>query len=258
MRLFNLFRQLVTQEIRSKYFGSMLGLFWLILIPLLTLALYTVVFGTFMKARWGAQEGGNIFSFALVLFPGLLVFNFFSECINRAPSLIVTNPNYVKKVVFPLPLLAVVPVATALLQFFVGLLVWFMLNLWIGQSISWRIFLIPVVMLPFVILVLGVVLLLAALGVYVRDLISIAPIVTQVLMFLSPVLYPIENVPTNLRWIFTVNPLTFIVEQTRAMLITTATFPWGSWLIYSLVSFLIALIGLKAFRTLRPGFADVV
>nr|WP_315232783.1 ABC transporter permease [uncultured Albidiferax sp.] len=257
-RLLSLLRQLVAQEVRGKYLGSVLGLFWLVLIPLFTLALYTVVFGTFMKARWGPQGDGGIYSFALILFPGLLIFNFFSECVNRAPSLITTNPNYVKKVVFPLPLLALVPIATALLQFSIGLLVWLFLNILSGQGISWRIFFVPIIMLPFIFLILGIVLLLSALGVYVRDLISMTPIVTQVLMFLSPVLYPIEHVPANLRWIFSANPLTFVVEQTRAMLMTTTTFPWETWCIYSLMSFAIGLLGLKVFRTLRPGFADII
>ena len=258
MPLANLLKQLVIQEVRSRYLGSLLGLFWLVLIPLLTLVLYSMVFGIFMRARWGMQESAGISSFALVLFPGLLVFNYFSECVNRAPSLVVGNPNYVKKVVFPLPLLAVVPAITALVQFFIGLLVWCALSLWMGEGVSWRIFLVPVLMLPFVALVLGIVWLLSAVGVYVRDLISLAPIVTQLLMFLSPVLYPIENVPEDLRWIFVANPLTFVVEQTRAMLMTTVDFPWASWSMYSLAGLTSAFLGLKAFRALRPGFADVI
>jgi lipopolysaccharide transport system permease protein len=254
----NLLRQLIVQEVRGKYLGSVLGLLWLVLIPLFTLALYTVVFGMFMKARWGAHHAGGTSLFSLVLFPGLLVFNYFAECINRAPSLVIANPNYVKKVVFPLPLLGIVPVISALLQFFVGLLVWCALSLCMGQHISWRMVLLPILFLPFVALVQGIVWILAALGVYARDLVSITPIATQVLMFLSPVLYPIENVPERFRWIFSANPLTFVVEQTRAILLTMEPFPWAAWAVYSLAGLACAFLGFKVFRALRPGFADVI
>lgn len=259
-RTWNLLRQLVAQELRSRYLGSMLGLAWLVLVPLLTLVLYSVVFGGFMKARWATQEVSGVSSFALVLFPGLLVFNYFAECVNRAPSLVLSNPNYVKKVVFPLPVLGLATALAALVQFFVGLLVWCGLSLWLGHPLTWRIFLVPVVMLPFVALVLGLVWAASAIGVYVRDLLSFAPIVTQVLMFLSPVLYPVENVPAGLRWVFALNPLTFVVEEVRALLLTPSTspFPWWSLAGYTVVGAVVALAGLKLFRALRPGFADVI
>jgi lipopolysaccharide transport system permease protein len=254
----HLLRQLVLQEIRGRYLGSVLGLFWLVLVPLLTLALYSVVFGTFMKARWGTQESTGISSFALVLFPGLLVFNYFAECVNRAPTLVVAQPNYVKKVVFPLPLLAFVPLISALLQFFVGIGVWCVMSLLLGQGISLRIFFIPLLMLPFAALVLGIVWAVSALSVYLRDLTALVPIVTQVLMFLSPVLYPVENVPSHLRWIFLANPLTFVVENARALMITDAPFAWLPWMAYCVAGVLCAWVGLAVFRKLRPGFADVI
>jgi lipopolysaccharide transport system permease protein len=259
-RTWNLLRQLVAQELRSRYLGSMLGLAWLVLVPLLTLGLYSVVFGGFMKARWATQEVSGVSSFALVLFPGLLVFNYFAECVNRAPSLVLSNPNYVKKVVFPLPVLGLATALAALVQFFVGLLVWCGLSLWLGHPLTWRIFLVPVVMLPFVALVIGLVWAASAIGVYVRDLLSFAPIVTQVLMFLSPVLYPVENVPAGLRWIFVLNPLTFVVEEVRTLLLSpgTSPFPWWNLAGYACVGAVVALAGLKLFRALRPGFADVI
>lgn len=257
-RTWNLLRQLVAQEIRSRYLGSMLGLAWLVLVPLLTLALYSVVFGGFMKARWATQQVSGVSSFALVLFPGLLVFNYFADCVNRAPSLVLSNPNYVKKVVFPLPVLGFSTALAALVQFFAGILVWCALSLWLGHPLTWRILLVPVVMAPFVLLVLGLVWAAAAIGVYVRDLLSFAPIATQLLMFLSPVLYPVENVPPRIQWIFALNPLTFVVEQVRALLLTSAPFPWWSLAGYACVGLAVALLGLKLFRALRPGFADVI
>lgn len=257
-RFFGLLTQLVAQEIRLRYLGSVLGLFWLILVPLLTLVLYSVVFSTFLKARWGAQEASTVGSFALVLFPGLLVFNYFAECVNRAPSLVVTTPNYVKKVVFPLPLLSVVPILTALLQFLVGICVWCAISVWLGSQISWKIILMPVLLVPFMILVLGIMWILSALGVYIRDLISFVPLITQAMMFMSPVLYPVENVPENLRWVLFLNPLTFVVEGTRMLLMSTADFPWAGWSIYTCIAVATLVIGWKLFDLLRPGFADVI
>jgi lipopolysaccharide transport system permease protein len=251
-----LLKQLISQDIRTRYSGSILGLLWLVLIPLLTLTLYSLVFGTFMKARWGGATA--VSDFALVLFPGLIVFNLFSECVNRAPALISANPNYVKKVVFPLILLPVVPLFNALLQFLIGMIIWAIMCVFLNGAVTWRVLLVPFFIAPFVLLILGISWILSSLGVYVRDLISLIPLLSQVLMFLSPVLYPLDNLsPAARQWLF-LNPLTFMVETIRNVLLFDRWPVASSFLIYFAICSAITFAGYWIFRILRPGFADVV
>lgn len=260
LRYRGLLGHLIYREVHGRVTGSMLGVGWLVLQPLLLLAMYTLVFGVFMKSRWGAQ-GDGIAYFALALFPGLLVFNIFAECVNRASTLVLQNPNYVKKVVFPLELLIVPVIAGALVQFGIGFSLWLALVVLLQGGIGWGLLLVPLVLLPFVLLVAGLCWALAAMGVYFRDLGNLVPLATQVLMFMSPVLYPISNVPESMRPALYLNPLTLVVEAVRAAgLVNTAAglvLPEGFGL-YVLVALLVAWLGTKVFRSLRPGFADMV
>lgn len=252
-----LLKHLVYREVHGKVTGSVLGVGWLILQPLLLLCMYTLVFGVFMKSRWGAQ-GGGVAYFALALFPGLLVFNIFSECVNRASGLVLQNPNYVKKVVFPLELLIVPVVAGAMVQFLIGFSLWLALVAVLQGGLSWSVLYVPLYLAPFVLLVSGLCWLLAAVGVYFRDLTSLIPLATQVLMFMSPVLYPISNVPKRLQPLLYMNPLTLVVETVRASTLH-GDMPSLSWYgVYVLASIAIAWVGIKVFNGLRSGFADVV
>lgn len=260
LRYRGLLGHLVYREVHGRVTGSMLGMGWLVLQPLLLLAMYTLVFGVFMKSRWGAQ-GDDIAYFALALFPGLLVFNIFAECVNRAPTLVLQNPNYVKKVVFPLELLIVPVLAGALVQFGIGFSLWLVLVLVLQGGVGWGLLLVPLVLLPFVLLVAGLCWALAAMGVYFRDLGNLVPLASQVLMFLSPVLYPISNVPQSVRSALYLNPLTLVVEAVRAAGLDTGSatlvLPEGFGL-YLLAALMVAWLGIRLFRGLRPGFADMV
>ncbi|ARV18661.1 Teichoic acid translocation permease protein TagG [Curvibacter sp. AEP1-3] len=260
LRYRGLLGHLIYREVHGRVTGSMLGVGWLVLHPLLLLAMYTLVFGVFMQSRWGAH-GDGIAYFALALFPGLLVFNIFAECVNRASTLVMQNPNYVKKVVFPLELLIVPVIAAALVQFAIGFALWLTLVFVLQGEIGWGLLLVPLVLLPFVLLVAGVSWALAAMGVYFRDLGNLIPLVTQVLMFMSPVLYPLSNVPQGVRPALYLNPLTLVVEAVRAAGLQSD--PGGLQLpvgygLYVFVSIFVAWLGTKVFQGLRPGFADMV
>lgn len=257
LRYRGLLGHLVYREIHGRVTGSILGVGWLVLQPLLLLGMYTVVFGVFMKSRWGAQ-GDGIANFALALFPGLLVFNIFAECVNRAAGLVLQNPNYVKKVVFPLELLIVPVIVGAIVQFLIGFSLWLVLVALLQGGLSWAVLLVPLYLAPFVVLIAGLCWALAAMGVYFRDLTNLVPLVTQVLMFMSPVLYPITNVPEAVRPILYLNPLTLVVEAVRGSgLHGEVALPAG-YLAYVLIALAIAWIGTKVFNGLRPGFADMV
>ena len=260
---------MVRREIASRYRGSMLGVLWSLLTPLMMLAVYTFVFSFVFKARWGAaasnaaNEATNAAlngrgGFAVVLFSGLLIHAFFAECLTRAPSMILSNSSYVKRVVFPLEILPVVCVGSALFNCVISLLVLFMFMLLFAIPIHATVLLIPLVLLPLLLLALGASWLLAALGVYVRDVAQLMGMVVTLLMFLAPVFYPITTLPANLRpWLY-LNPLTYIIEAARAVLIFGEIPDWRLWCMALLVGLLCAIGGFWSFQKSRGGFADVI
>jgi lipopolysaccharide transport system permease protein len=256
IRYFDLITQLIKRDIDMRFKGAILGVLWPLLTPLLTLAMYTIVFGYFLRSRWEGVEG--ISGFALVLFPGLLIFTFFAECVNRAPLLITTNPNFVKKVVFPLELLIWVPIGSAVFHLFLGSIAWAAIALIINGSLPWTILFLPIVIAPLILLLLGITWFLSGLGVYVRDIAQLTAIFTQVLMFFSPVLYPLNRLPQWAAKIIYLNPLSFIVEQARLVMINGISPNFTGLLIYTGVSALVCWCGLRFFQAVRHGFADVL
>lgn len=245
------------REIVGRYRGSYFGLLWSFFNPLLMLAIYTFVFGEVFKARWGAGENSKA-EFALILFIGLMVFNLFAECVNRAPILIASNANYVKKVVFPLEILPFVTIISALMHFFISLGVWFLAYFVFS---GWPLFTSPFLLttlIPFLFFILGLSWALASLGVYLRDVNQFIGIFTSMLMFLSPIFYPATALPEAYRkWLY-LNPLTIVMEQMRDVLF------WGKLpnllmlAIYYVVSLVIAWLGFAWFQKTRKGFADVL
>lgn len=245
------------REVVGRYRGSILGLLWSFFNPILMLTIYTFVFSVVFKARWGAG-GDNKFEFALILFAGLIVFNIFAECVNRAPALILDNVNYVKKVVFPLEILPVVVLGTAL---FHGMISWVVLlasYLLLSVTLHWTIIFAPLVILPLLLLVLGVSWFLASFGVFVRDISQAIGMLTTVLLFLSPIFYPVSSLPEKYRVFVYINPLTFIVEQMRDVLIFGKVPSWSGLCLMTLGGAIIAWLGLVWFQKTRKGFADVL
>ncbi|MEA1889059.1 MAG: ABC transporter permease [Pseudomonadota bacterium] len=253
----SLIRQLAKREVSSRYRGSVMGFFWTLLNPLLMLTIYTLIFGYVFKARWGDMNLGDG-SFALTLFCGLIVHGMFAECINRAPMLITSNVNYVKKVVFPIEILPWVAIYTAFFHTLMSLLVLLAFNLIINGNIPMTVLWLPVVFIPYIIFLVGCLWLFSALGVFLSDIQQLMGLMTTALLFLSPVFYPISALPESVRGLIYLNPLTVIIEQSREILLWGNPPDFGLLAIYSLVATGIAIIGFIWFQKSRRGFADVL
>ncbi|AEG91954.1 candidate ABC type polysaccharide/polyol phosphate export systems that might be involved in cell envelope biogenesis, permease component [Ramlibacter tataouinensis TTB310] len=235
----------------------MLGIVWAFLLPLLMLATYTFVFSVVFQARWQGQSASRG-EFALILFAGLLVFNLFSECLNRAPSLILQNQSYVKKVVFPLEILPWVTLGAALFHTGISYLVWQLFALLVLGVPSWTVLLLPLQLLPVCVLTLGLSWFTAALGVYMRDLAQLVGVLLGILMFLSPLFYPLSILPPGYQALLAINPLAPAIEATREVLIWSRVPAAPGYLLQLAVALIVAWAGFAFFQRTRRGFADVV
>ena len=252
----NLLFQLIKRDILSRYQGTVLGIFWSFGLPLLTLAVYGFVFGIILTPRWPNIDGP--LQFTLILFTGLLIFNLFSECISRAPLLVINNSSFVKKVIFPIDILVWIPIGGAIFHLCLGLFPWIILVLVSGGSITISSLLLPVVLFPFVLFTVGLSWFLSALGVYIRDLGQVIGVGIQLLLYLGPIIYPSEVLPISFRWLIYLNPITIPVEQFRNIL-NFGLFPdFTALAAYTVVSLLMLSAGRLFFEKTRHGFADVI
>lgn len=255
----HLIAQMAKREVVGRYKGSAIGIAWSFFNPVFMLVVYTFVFSEIFKSRWGGVDGNDSKTqFAVVLFAGMIVLNLFNEVINRAPSLILSNVNYVKKVVFPIEILPVISVCAALFHAFISLAVLLLAFLIFNQYLHWTVIFIPLVILPLIVIITGLAWILASLGVFLRDVSQTIGVLTTVLMFLSPVFYPITAVPERFRPFILANPLTFIIEQSREVLIWGRLPNWSGLIAYLMVATVIAWIGYAWFQKTRKGFADVL
>lgn len=250
-------RELVIREVLGRYRGASFGVLWALFSPLLMLTVYTFVFGTVFKARWTAGSDSQS-EFALALFIGLIVFNLLSECLTRAPHLIISNPNYVKKVVFPLEILPVVTLGAALFHAGVSLLVWLAFYGVAKGVPPATVFWLPVVLAPFLLLVLGLSWFLASLTVFVRDVAQMIGLVMTVLMFMSPVFYPASALPASVRGFFNANPLTPTIEMVRGVMLWGQAPSAGQLVYTTLIGSVATYLGFRWFQKTRRGFADVL
>ncbi len=256
-------RQLIVQmtkrEVTGRYKGSVMGLAWSFFNPVFMLIVYTFVFSEIFKARWGGVGGDDSKTqFAVLLFVGLIVLNLFSEVINRSPGLIISNVNYVKKVVFPIEILPVVAMGAALFHGLISMIVLLSAFMLFNGYLHWTALFFPLVLLPLVILTTGLTWMLASLGVFLRDVGQTIVIITTVMMFLAPVFYPLTAVPERFRPIIMLNPITFIIEQARAVVIFGHLPNWAGLGIYTLVATIVTWAGYAWFQKTRKGFADVL
>lgn len=250
--------QLTRRDVGQRYRGSYLGILWSFITPLAMLAIYTVVFALIFKARWRADRETSTLEFALILFAGLAAFNLFSEVTNRAAILVLQVPNYVKKVVFPLEILPVVSVSSSLVNSAITVALVILGDLVLLGHVSKTLWLLPLAYLPLLLLCLGVSWLVASLGVFVRDIGQGITILVQMLFFVSGVFYSAETAPEPIRTILLANPLAFILNSFRQVLL------WGeipdpvTWGLYTVAGALFAMFAYAWFAKTRGGFADVL
>lgn len=249
--------QLTKREIATRYKGSHLGLIWFIAQPLLMLVVYTFVFSVVFKARWGATEASNL-EYSLILFSGITTYNLFSDIISRAPNLITSNTNYVKKVVFPLELLPVVTLLSSLFFSAISYIILLVFIFIMNGSLNWTTVMLPIIILPLCFLSLGLSWIISSLGVFFRDISHLVGVLLTALMFLSPVFYPVTSVPENMRFIYSFNPLSYVIEEVRNILLV-GTFPdIGQTMLGLLISIIILIIGYRWFVKTKRGFSDVL
>lgn len=249
---------LVRREVIGRYRGSLMGILWSFFNPVFMLSVYTFVFSVVFKARWNGGGAESKTEFALVLFAGLMVFNLFAECINRAPAIILQNVNYVKKVVFPLEILPWVAMGSSLFHGLISLIVWLIFFIIFFGTPHLSALWFPLTVLPLIFLTMGLSWLLASLGVYIRDIAQITSILTTTLMFISPIFYPVSALPFDYQAFLMLNPLTPAIEQARNVLIWNKLPDWNYYSLYLAATAFIAWIGFAWFQKTRKGFADVL
>lgn len=254
----HLILQMTKREVIGRYRGSIMGLAWSFFNPLFMLGVYTFVFSVVFKARWGVEDKGGRLGFAMALFVGMIVHGLFAECVNRAPGLILSNVNYVKRVVFPLEILPWVAMGSAVFHAAVSLCVLMAASFLLTLSLPWTLILFPLVALPLVFATMGLAWFLAACGVYLRDIAQVTGFITTVLLFLSPVFYPASALPEDFRVLLFINPLTFIIEEARKVLLWGNPPDWQGLALYTTASLTIAWAGFWWFQRTRHGFADVL
>lgn len=249
--------RMTKKEISGKYRGSFLGIFWAIISPIMMLTIYTFVFSVVLKARWGGADQGNV-DFAIIFFAGLIVYFFFAECINGAPLLLVSHTSYIKKTIFPIEILPLVATLTSFFHALMSFVVLAGLFLFIYGYIHWTIIFLPIVITPFILLSLGLVWVISSVGVYVKDINHVVSMVTTALLFLSPIFYPASALPEFMRPVFHLNPLTFIIEQTRDIMLWGKIPNFSGLFIYYVLGLSIAFLGLHFFHKLKKSFAEVL
>lgn len=250
--------QMSKRDVIGRYKGSFLGLAWSLFNPILMLTVYTFVFSVIFKSRWGSDANEGYADFAIILFTGLIVFNLFSECINKSTCLITSNVNYVKKVVFPLEILPVVSLLAALFHAAISLIVLFIAILVFKQQLHLTIILLPLIIIPLILSILGFSWVLASLGVFIRDVPQTISLIVTILMFLSPVFYPLSALPVSFQKIVMLNPLAFMIEEARKVVYFGTEPNWLMLGINMVIGLIVCLAGFVFFQKTKKGFADVL
>ncbi len=248
---------LVKREVAARYRGSALGFIWSLLTPLALLATYTLVFGYFFNMKWNPEHDGPGY-FVVMLFCGLIPFNFFSEVMSRSPELILRSPNYVKRIAFPVQLLPAVVIGASFFHAMIatGLLLT-LIAIVVGGLPVTALYL-PLVWIPLLIVTLALSLLVSASGIFIRDLTHGVGLVLSVLFFLTPIIYPAGFIPEPWRWMLWLNPVACAVLQIRETCVEGIPLNFRMWG-YQMAGSLV-LFGLVAgwFKVVSRRFADVM
>ena len=252
-----LLKTLVIKDIKQRYQGSALGMLWSFLVPVMMLVIYTFIFSEVFQAKWDIDTGDK-YQFALVLFCGLTVFNLVGEVMNRSTTLIVSNTNYVKKVIFPLEMLPVVATCSAHFNFVVSFIILILAKLILYHNVSATLYMIFLAMIPLVIMAVGLGLFISAISVYLKDVGNVISVLVTVLMYLSPVFFPLTAVPENFRVVCEMNPMTYVIENFRKVVLYGECLDWKFYGISCVVALVIYFIGKTVFMRAKEGFADVL
>lgn len=252
-----LLHRLIERDIAERFRGSVLGKFWAALLPLAMLAIYTLVFGMIIQPRWqGAVQGP--WEVALRYFAGLIVFDFFIECVSRAPALMLGHVTYIKKILFPVELLAWMVLGSAAFRFIMGSILLLTFYIALNGVPPASAMAIPLLVLPLALFAVGFVWFLSAIGVFLRDTGHVVVAITPAIMFLSPIFFPVAVIPAQFQVFFYANPLTLALENVRAALFAGSVPVAPSFIAYCLSGWAFAWLGYLCFVKLRPGFADVM
>ncbi len=259
----DLIGQLSRREVTQRFRGAVLGVAWSLINPLINLAIYTFVFCVIFKGTWSEPGydqslADSRWFFALMLFAGLIPFTVFSEVAMRAPTLILSVPNYVKKVVFPLEVLPIVVVISTIVHSLLSIGILLIGSILFMHGITPAVFLLPLAYLPLALGCVGLCYFLSSLGMYLRDMAQAIGPVVSILSFLTPIFYPASKIPQAYQWLMYLNPLTMVVQVFRRTLLPGPGFPWSGWSILMALSIAMAAGGYIWFMKTKDGFADVL
>lgn len=249
--------EMAKRDVQGRYRGASLGIAWSLISPFLMLLVYTLAFGSIMKARW-PQASGETSSFALIIFIGLIIHGFFSECFVRSANLVVGNPNFVKKIIFPLEILPWPLIVSAMFHAAMNFLVFVAFHWFVSGPVPVTFALLPLVLLPLALLMVGVCWFMCAISVYFRDIGQLTTPIATAMLFLSSAIVPIDSVPPRFQIVFQLNPITLIVDQARNVALWGRFPDWSALGIYTLIALAVAMVGYAFFQATRKGFADVL
>lgn len=252
-----LVEQLIKNDIEQRYKGSILGILWSIMVPIIMLCVYTFVFGEVFQAKWEIDTG-NKYQFALVLFCGLSTFNMVSEVMSRSTTLIASNVNYVKKVIFPLELLPFIITISALFNCGISFMILLIAKLLLTHTISCTIYQIFFAFIPLIVISIGIGLIISALSVYLKDIANIISVLVTILMYMSPVFFPLSGIPEKFRFICLVNPMTYLIENFRNVTLYGENLNLSYYLISLVCALVIYKLGYALFKRAQIGFADIL
>lgn len=260
-----LIAQFARRDVLERHKGAYLGSLWNIISPVITLLIYGFVFGYVFESRWrdptlaaNEGDGGAAASFLLPFFLGHSMYHFFSECVGRAPLTVAARPNLVKKVVFPVEILPVVSVLSAMVYPLVAIPLLFIAQLVVVGSIPMTVLMLPLMFLPLIFAAMGISWFLASLGVYSRDIKNVVQVVLQLLIFMTPVFYSPERIPHRFRGLYGLNPLGFIIEQARGVTLWGREPNWTKFAMITLSSLIAMQLGYAFFMRTKRGLADVI
>ncbi|MEK9743928.1 MAG: ABC transporter permease, partial [Gammaproteobacteria bacterium] len=249
--------QLSKRAVKSRYRGTLLGVLWSLITPMVMLTIYTFVFGMVFDVRW-TEKGASNPEFAAIIFSGMIVHSIFAECLQLAPTLITSNPQYVKKIVFPLEALPWVTLSTAFFQGLFSAAILIAYLLFLGGGVSPYIVLVPIPFLALVPFCLGVGWLASSAAVYVKDIGQVTGLTSTILFFLAPILYPKSALPDVFQYLIYLNPITVVIEESRKVLLWGEMLNWTALGIYFVFGLAFAWVSLVWFQKTRRGFADVL